>query len=343
LSERNIEYEEEVKDRIEKLKRALKNLKAFVYESQEKLVGMKREFEEAKKKNEEDSNALALLEAQELLFKDKTKKARIQDETTYFIKKEKIRKLKQDLHKSYLDTQEKFSSEISGQSRSLESAEHSRRLYKKQVKEFREELVMFYCRLLKDGKDARSDGLRWIIKSLWTMHEAVPISAFPKFLDDESSHFLLKISELEIEQSVFLNQLSLLQVEFKNTRPASCIPSAFSLYNKVKGRLRQISQSSIGRSPVNKKKMPDKGSSKENSTPSSYSEVSALKAKVSKHQEEINSLTQLEIKRVTEGYAMNSENEDIGLFHIVRCLVGDKVREFNRYTRSTFMGMKSKV
>ena len=341
LSSQNLEYESEIKDRIERLKRALKGLKSFIYESQSKLSELKNSFEEAKKKHEEDTNSLSLLEAQELLFKDKTKKNRIQDEATYFIKKEKLRKMKQELHKAYLEVQEKFSNEINSQTRTAESAEHSRRMYKKQVKEYREELIMLYCRLLKDGKDARADGLRWIIKSLWHMHEAVPISAFPKFLDDESAHFLLKLSELEIEQQVFAKQLSVLQQDFKNSRPASCIPSAFSLYNNVKGRLRQISQSSVGKSPISQK--PLKQDSKENSTPSSYSEVSALKTRINRHQDEINNLTSIEIKRVTDNYGLNADVEEVGLFHVIRCLVGEKVREFNRYTRSTFMGMKSKV
>lgn len=340
ISTQNKEYEADLKNRIERLKRDIKGLKIFIHDNSEKLITLKNSFEEAKKQHEDKSNSLAMFEAQELLFKDKVKRSKPQDEAAYFIKKEKLRKMKQDLHKSFLETEEKFTNEINGQVRVLESAEHTRRMNKKQLLEYREEIIMLYCRMLKDGKDARSDGLRWIIKALWTMNEPVPISAFPRFLDDESAHFLLRVSELEIEQEMFSQQLGKIQQELKNSRPSSCTPNTLLLYSQVKKRLRQISQSSIGKSPIKLKAEKSSQEMKLNLSSSSYNEILSIKDKISKNQEEIATSINNEIKRVTDVYCLNPDGEEIGLFHIVRCLVGDKVREFNKYTRSSIVSRK---
>ena len=340
LSEQNKEYELELKNRIERLKRDIKGLKSFIHDNSSKLKGLKESFEEAKKQHEEKSSSLALFEAQELLFKDKIKRSKPQDEAAYFIKKEKLRKMKQDLHKSFLETQEKFTNEISGYVRTLESAEHTRRMNKKQLFEFREEIIMLYCRLLKDGKDARSDGLRWVIKALWKMDEPVPISAFPKFLDDESAHFLLKLSELELEQEVYTQRLSKIQADLKNSRPSSCVSNTLLLYSQVKKRLRQISQSSVGKSPINIKADESPKELIRSMTPNCYKEVLGIKEKISKNQDEMGTIINNEIKRVTDLYCLNPDGVEIGLFHIIKCLVGDKVREFNRYTRSSIISRK---
>ena len=344
ISERNQRYEQEAKSSIKRLSHEIKSLKAKIRENTSKLDDLRAEFVAYNKKYEEDCAALSLMEAQELLFRDKDKgkkPVKINDEKQYFIKKERFRKMKQELHKNYQEGKDRYTILIEEGTRFLDSSIHLRQISKKELKEYREQTIMLYCRTLRDGKDIRADGLRWIIKGLWLMNEPVPISAFPKFLDDESAHFLLVVAEKDIELDVYEKKLDELRTEVKNKRPSSALPSAKNLYNDVRKRLRDISQSSVGHGekeiyPMNTESTKN-GFSKVNS--SNFNDISELRTKVAGIHEFVKESMTQEIKRVTDLYQINSgKAEELGLFHVIRCLVGDKVREFNKYTRITNNG-----
>ena len=168
ISERNKKLEEEIKVKITTLNREIEGVKKYIRENTEKYENMKKDFTELNKKHEEELNALSLDEAHELLFVEKNKKKTIRpgDESQYFIKKEKFRHLKQELHKNYQDDKEHYVKKLEATKKSLDMSENLRLESKKELKIYREEMIMLYCRILKDGKDIRSDGLRWIIKAL---------------------------------------------------------------------------------------------------------------------------------------------------------------------------------
>ena len=68
---------------------------------------------------------------------------------------------------------------------------------------------------------------------------------------------------------------------------------------------------------------------------SCYSEIGEMRERVNKINDFIKELTENEIKRTTENYKnAPGEAEKVGLYHLIKCLVGDKVREFNKYTRN---------
>lgn len=342
VSERNKAHEANVKLRIAKLTQETRELKNYIKESSGKLEKCTKEYSELVKKHEEDVLTLGLKEAQELMFADKGKKKVIKpgDESQYFIKKEKIRQMKQDLHQKFHTDKENFSEQIDRIKRSLEISESHRLQSKKELKIYREEIVMLYCRILKDGKDIRSDGLRWVIKALWGMKEYIPISAFPKFFDDESSHFLLLHSEKDLEYENLVKRLENMRKEVKNKRNSSSITTARELYKTVRSRLRNISQSSIGQlfdgsTPLNDTSM-SFCQTQSKDTPSNYNEIKEIRDKLAEISEFIKEKTTQEIKRVTENYQINpGEAGKVGLFHVIKSLVGEKVREFNKYTRGS--------
>ena len=176
------------------------------------------------------------------------------------------------------------------------------------------------------------------------MNEPIPMSAFPKFLDDESAHFLLQVSEKELEAEKHEKKLNNLRKDIKNKRPGSALSSASVLVNSVRKRLREISQSSIGQplkrdlSTMNTDNSDIKFAKITNT---SYHEISELRSKIASNHEFIKEITTQEIKRVTDLYQINTGNaEDVGLFHVIKCLVGDKVREFNKYTRISSLASK---
>ena len=96
-----------------------------------------------------------------MLFKEKTKKViKPCEEAQYLVRKDKFRKLKQDLHKKYQEDKEKINAIIESISNILDSSIHQRQVSKKELKQHHDNLVLLYCKTLKDGKDLRSEGLR---------------------------------------------------------------------------------------------------------------------------------------------------------------------------------------
>ncbi|OMJ85578.1 hypothetical protein SteCoe_13053 [Stentor coeruleus] len=349
VSERNRQYEENIKFKMNRLAKEIENIKLFIREETEKYETLKKNLLEIEKNHEECLSVISLKEAEELLFNDKGKKKVIKpgDESQYFIKKEKFRQQKQELHKNYQDNKEKCIKKLEQTKRSLDLTERHRLECKKELKTHREEIVLLYCRALKDGKDIRNDGLKWVIKNLWKMNECIPISAFPKFFDDDSAHFLLLMAEKDLELEHCINKLDGLRKEIKSKRSSMSVSTARELYKEVRSRLRNISQSSIGKLADNSFVHEDANESavilveEQNSN---YVEIKSLREKVVQITEFIKETTNNELKRITDEYQINpGEAEKVGLFHVIRCLVGDKVREFNKYTRSSGGKGKSRM
>ena len=166
------------------------------------------------------------------------------------------------------------------------------------------------------------------------MGEYIPISAFPKFFDDESSHFLLLMAEKDLELEENLKKLDRLRKEIKSKRSSVSITTARDLYKTVRSRLRNISQSAVGELLDGSRSV----------VPTNYKEIKEIREKNAQIHEFVKETTTNEIKRVTEAYQINpGEAEHVGLFHMINCLVGDKVREFNKYTRSTNKKSKARV
>ena len=56
-----------------------------------------------------------------------------------------------------------------------------------------EKLNIHYHKLLKDGRDTRQDGLRWVIRAIWSLRLIVMSSYLPVFLDEKSIAFLYDV------------------------------------------------------------------------------------------------------------------------------------------------------
>ena len=63
----------------------------------------------------------------------------------------------------------------------------------------KDELLLHYHRLLKEGIDTRSEGLSWIIKEIYHLGKKVIISYLPDFLDEKGIQFLFNYSKISIE------------------------------------------------------------------------------------------------------------------------------------------------
>ena len=64
-----------------------------------------------------------------------------------------------------------------------------------------------YFSLLSEGKDTKNQGLQWIVISLWKLGESVTMEHFPTYLDPDSIHFILFLSQKTLESEEILNKL----------------------------------------------------------------------------------------------------------------------------------------
>ena len=65
---------------------------------------------------------------------------------------------------------------------------------KKEMKVISDKLMASYKESLYKGTNVRNEGLVWLIKSIWTLGQNVPMSFMPDFLDCESIDFLFKLA-----------------------------------------------------------------------------------------------------------------------------------------------------
>jgi hypothetical protein len=61
------------------------------------------------------------------------------------------------------------------------------------MKEISDKLMLSYKESLYRGTHVRNDGLVWLIKSIWTLGQNVPMSFMPDFIDCESIEYLFKL------------------------------------------------------------------------------------------------------------------------------------------------------
>ena len=170
------------------------------------------------------------------------------------------------------------------------------------------------------------------------MSESIPLSVFPHFLDHESIYFIFFICEKELELENYQKIIEKARKEVQSRRSESSISSAKELYKNVVRRIRDISKSVLGR-PLDSKNNVSIYSSMfdEITENNSFSEIVSIRSKISEISKTIKEFIDFEVKRVTELYEHNpGEAKVYGLYHLIRCLVGEKVREFNKYTRKKY-------
>ena len=83
-----------------------------------------------------------------------------------------------------------------------------------QYNTLKSELILHYHKLLKEGKDYRSEGLSWIIKEIFLMNDDVLESYFPRHLDTKALEFLFDISKLHIK--IKITEKNIIELKDKN-------------------------------------------------------------------------------------------------------------------------------
>ena len=73
------------------------------------------------------------------------------------------------------------------------------KVYREELDNIKKKLLLHYHILLNDGKDTRSEGLVWIIKSIWNLGENVIMSYLPNYLDEKCIKFLFHIAHKDFD------------------------------------------------------------------------------------------------------------------------------------------------
>jgi len=334
FTDSNKEYEKSLNNRMKQLSTELESVNELLLSYKAKIKAAQGNRQQEIKSFDDQMSEIMMKEASHtlLLHSSKGKKKHnldVSEEREYFLVKETLRKAKRDLHQTHIELMEKSTGQLQNMQLMLEQKQAYKRACLKELKDLQEMLINFYCTNLREGMDLRDDGIRWTIKSLWNMNQSVPVSAFPKFLDDDSSHFLLMLSEKELETTYLLNKLTEMREEIKKDRMnASFCKSPNELFTIVKGRLHDIKQKSRALSASCEFMLQ---TTSEFST-ARYDEIKGTKSKLKETEKFIAKATLEEVKRVIAGYAPESF-KNVGILHVIRTLVGEKFKDFRRFAR----------
>lgn len=336
FSESNKDYEQISNTRMKKLSQDIEQVKLLILKCKADIKEAKTERDKEVKDFEDKMNKIMAQETQHTLSAHtqvgkNAKPAEAVEERTYFFVKETLRKAKRDLHAGHVESVERFGMRLDNLQALLLKYQVHKKNCGKELKELKENLINFYCMNLKEGMDLREDGLRWLIKALWSMNQPVPVSAFPKYLDDESSLFLLNLAEKDLETIYLSRKLNELREEIKKDRlNSSFTKSPLELYGIVKERLREIKQKTRPLS-LNSTLTSESRDSCEDYKYSRYDEIQRIKSKLKYNETTVAQMTADEINRVVSLY--NSENCQVGITVLLRALVGNKYREFRRVAK----------
>ena len=337
FTETNKDFEASLISRMKKLVKDVEETSDFMTNYKLKIKAAQAERQKEAKVYEDKMNEIMSKETNLTLsmhsFKGKKKHPDVSEERQYFIVKEALRAANRELHAHHIEIIEKSTLELENMNLLLNQYQSHKKACQKELKDLQDSLINFYCMNLKEGMDLREDGIRWTIKSLWKMKQPVPVSTFPRYLDDESSHFLLFMAEKDLETTFLQSRLDQLREEIKKDHMDSGFTkSPKELFDIVQGRLRDIKQKtralSLNTSEIVQltQERDDEGSIYR------YDEIKQLKNKLKADKDSVATLSVEEVKRVVANY--NPETtKNVGIAHVIRCLVGDKFKDFRKLAR----------
>lgn len=125
-----------------------------------------------------------------------------EDLTTWMHKKNSLRQEIDQKEKQKGEISQKISEKVEKREKVLKDLDEAARSLRKKLQSIRSTQRGHYLTLLKEGKDTRNEGIKWILIALWKIGETVTIEDFPKFLDEDSVYFIIFVGQktLEIEE-----------------------------------------------------------------------------------------------------------------------------------------------
>ena len=205
---------------------------------------------------------------------------------------------------------------------------------KRDIEIVRMKQIEHFKSLLKAGKDSRSEGLAWILKTLFTLNVSVEEKDFPQFLDSQSIQTLSTIAKISLE----------IETKYESILPSSEVrldrshsPVRFNRWNSIKSRIKLLTSNSnmarkeyIFDSDTNSYKLiltPCEAQNELISSPESsrlqFHEISFAQS-VQHLKEEISTIKLEEVKRLIRECFMNKYHErfNLQLMDFISVIVG---------------------
>jgi hypothetical protein len=196
------------------------------------------------------------------------------------------------------------------------------------LKEGKSRLLEFYFKVLKEGKACRVDGIRWAVKAIWTQGEAVPVSAFPAFLDKESVQHLLDQADREIELAGFLVRYKTLR-EGLHAKPQVRLNNV--QYRQIFSRLKQAANTErkqvhcvaydLGTKTVTVT-FRDQHPEQMTEAGPDYREIGWVKENIARLEATLADAAQRELNRVKELWSLRPWSKEVDLRTVTRALEG---------------------
>ena len=153
-------------------------------------------------------------------------------------KRDNLRKEIEIKEKEKIKISQEVLQEVEARSKRLLDLDELSKTLRKRIEQVRSSQRTHYINLLKEGKDTRSEGLKWIVIALWKIGESITIENFPPFLDPDAVYFILFIAQKTLEIDEIFEKII-------NPSRKSIISSAEKLsdrWNNIKARLAQMTK-----------------------------------------------------------------------------------------------------
>ena len=166
------------------------------------LSGLREELKQTQEDLDNCKFELEKLERNKKILKKRGEAAR------YFSRKSTFREEIFKKESKCADIGQELSMEIKKNGKILENIDHQCAVLRKELSIIKFALVEHYKKILKEGKDSRSEGLQWVVLQLWALGEKVSRNEFAWFLDEDSVACVLKIAEKNKELEDLLEKIS---------------------------------------------------------------------------------------------------------------------------------------
>jgi hypothetical protein len=192
ISKQSKEFEDRLEKEYAELALYLGTLKETVRKESTRVCEIRAHIHELTR---EQNTKRSTLEQEE----SKIKGIRMQNLASYLSKKSSLEKRKRKTTVTYSTVISDLQAEAEAKLEAVESRRTEIEVVKDKIRAIKTALVKHYSQILKEGKDSRSLGLKWVVMRLWKYEVKVTPDLFPSFLDAQSADVILSSAAKEKE------------------------------------------------------------------------------------------------------------------------------------------------
>jgi hypothetical protein len=217
-------FEEDLNDNYNKLilslndsKRNRNNLREQCCEIKRKVTIVIEEYEKLKEEYQNVENK-GRLKTQEELF-------------AWIIKKKDLKERLDAKELEKISVTQEVQAQVNEISKELNKSDEVCKDLRNKAMIVRKAQTKHFLGLLKEGKDTKSEGLQWIVISLWKLGQTVSLEDFPSFLDEDSIHCILFVSQKNLEADEILENI--INPARKSTTLDKTLDKSISLKDRI--------------------------------------------------------------------------------------------------------------